>query len=159
MKAGDLTVRNIKIKKAKRSITTKFSLIMHKAAQINILILIDYRSRQFNIGDEPIDVLLSVDQFSILYQSLWIELSWPENLANTCSRYMEILDIGLSGYGNSIHTIIPLLKKENVHLYPCPWGYNNYADAYFQSSWEDVVQEATVFSVKSTDVTCKTRSG
>ena len=39
--------------------------------------------------------------------------------------------------------IIPLLKKENVHLYPCPWGYNNYVDAYFQSSWEDVVLQVT----------------
>ena len=27
------------------------------------------------------------------------------------------------------------LKKENVHLYRCLWGYNNYVDAYFQSSW------------------------
>ena len=35
-------------------------------------------------------------------------------------------------------------------------GYNNYADAYLQSSWEDVAQEVTVSSVKSTDVTCKT---
>ena len=25
----------------------------------------------------------------------------------------------ISGHGNSIHNIIPLLKKENVDLYPC----------------------------------------
>ena len=43
---------------------------------------------------------------------------------------------GLSGHCNSIYNIIPLLKKENIHLFSCPWGYNNYADAYFQSSWE-----------------------
>ena len=40
--------------------------------------------------------------------------------------------------------------------FSCPWGYNNYADAYFQSSWEDVALEVTVSSVKSTDVTYKT---
>ena len=67
---------------------------------------------------------------------------------------------GFSGHGNSIHNIIPLLKKKgNVHLYPCPWGYNNYADAYFQSSWEDMVLEVTVSSVKSMYVTGKTHSG
>ena len=33
--------------------------------------------------------------------------------------------------GNSIPNIIPLPKKENVDLYPCPWGHNNYVDAYF----------------------------
>ena len=60
---------------------------------------------------------------------------------------------------NWIHNIIPLPKKENAHLYPCPWHYNNYADVYFQSSWEDVALEVTVSSVKSTDVICKTRSG
>ena len=49
-------------------------------------------------------------------------------------------------------------KKENVHLYPCPWGYNNYADAYFKSSWEDLALEVTMSSVKITDVTCKTHS-
>ncbi len=37
----------------------------------------------------------------------------------------------ISGHGNSIHNIIPLLKKENVDLYPCPCGHNNYVDAYF----------------------------
>ena len=58
-----------------------------------------------------------------------------------------------------MHNIIPLLKNENVHLYPCPWGYNNYADAYFQSSWEDAALEVVVSSVKNTDVTCKTHSG
>ena len=59
-----------------------------------------------------------------------------------------------------IQNIIPLLKKnENVDLYPCPWGHNNYVDAYFLSSWEDVSLEVTVSSVKSTDVTCKTHLG
>ena len=43
--------------------------------------------------------------------------------------------------------------KENVHLLPCPWGYSNYADAYFQSSREDMALEVTVSSVKCTDVT------
>ena len=33
-----------------------------------------------------------------------------------------------SGHGDSIHNIIPLLKKENV-LFPCLWGYD-YVDAY-----------------------------
>ena len=32
--------------------------------------------------------------------------------------------------GNSIHNMIPLLKKENVDLYPCPRRHNNYAVAY-----------------------------
>ena len=31
--------------------------------------------------------------------------------------------------------------------------------AHFESSWEDVVLEVTVFSVKSTDVTYKIHSG
>ena len=31
--------------------------------------------------------------------------------------------------------------------------------AYFQSSWEDMALEVTVFSVKSMDITCKTHSG
>ena len=66
---------------------------------------------------------------------------------------------GFSAHSNSIHNIIPLLQKENVHLYPCPWGYNNYADVYFQSSWEDVALEVTVSSVESMDVTYKTHSG
>ena len=64
-----------------------------------------------------------------------------------------------SACGYSIHNVIPQLKKENVHLYPYPWGYNNnYVDAYFQCSWEDVALEVTVSSVKSTDVICKTHS-
>ena len=61
-----------------------------------------------------------------------------------------------SGHGNSIHPMIPLLKKEDVHLFPCPWGYNNDMDAYFQSSWEDMALEVTVSSVKSMDVTYMT---
>ena len=52
-----------------------------------------------------------------------------------------------------------LLKKEKCTLYPCSWGYNNYADAYFQSSWEDEALDETLSSVKSTYVTCKTHSG
>ena len=146
--------------------------------------------------------------------SLWIELPWPENPANTCAWHTVTLDsgfdlirshqqcipwsppleiepattecraetlmvwwdlirskqlssvsvchaqvfAGFSGHANSI----PQFKKkieENVHLYPCLWGYNNYADAYFQSSWEDVALEVTMSSEKSTDVTCKTHSG
>ena len=65
----------------------------------------------------------------------------------------------VSGHGNSIHNIIPLLKKENVHLFLCSWGYNNYTDVYLQSFWEDVALEVTMSSVKSMDVTCKTHSG
>ena len=61
--------------------------------------------------------------------------------------------------GDQAYNIIPLLKKENINLFPCPWGYKNYADTYFQSSWEDMALEVTVSSVKSTDVTYKTRSG
>ena len=34
-----------------------------------------------------------------------------------------------------------------------------YADVYFQSSWEDVALEVTVFSVNSTNLTYKTYSG
>ena len=60
-----------------------------------------------------------------------------------------------SGHGNSIQNIIPLLKEKKM----CPWAHNNYADAYFQSSWEDVALEVTVSSVKSTDGTCLTHSG
>ena len=56
-----------------------------------------------------------------------------------------------------------IFRKKNslniLNLYPCPWGHNNYADAYYQSSWEDVALEVTVSSIKSTDVTCKTHSG
>ena len=66
---------------------------------------------------------------------------------------------GFSGHGNSIHNIIPLLKKENVHLCLCSWGYNNYTNVYSQSSWEDMALEVSMSSVKSMDVTCKTHSG
>ena len=66
---------------------------------------------------------------------------------------------GFSGHGNSIYDIIPLLEKKNVHLFLCSWGYNNYADACFQSSWEDVVLEVIMSTVKSTYVTYKTHSG
>ena len=63
---------------------------------------------------------------------------------------------GFSDHGNSIHNIIPLLKKENVDLYPCLCVRNDYADAHLQSSWEHMALEETVSSVKSTDLTCKT---
>ena len=43
--------------------------------------------------------------------------------------------------------MIPLFKKENVYLFPCPWGYD-YADTYRQSSWENAAQEVTVSSVR-----------
>ena len=62
---------------------------------------------------------------------LWIELPWLENAVNTYARHTETLDR----------------------------GYNNYAVAYFQSSWEVVALEVTVSSVKSTDVTYKTLLG
>ena len=54
---------------------------------------------------------------------------------------------GFSGHGNSIYNIIPQLKKENIHLFPCPWGYD-YADTYLQSSSEDVALEVTEPSVR-----------
>ena len=50
-------------------------------------------------------------------------------------------------------------NSQNVDLYPSLGGHDNYADAYFVSSWEDMALDATVSSVKSTDVTCKTHSG
>ncbi len=54
----------------------------------------------------------------------------------------------ISGHGNSIHNIIPLLKKENVDLSPCPSGHNNNADVYFLSSLEDMALEVTASSIK-----------
>ena len=50
---------------------------------------------------------------------------------------------GFSGHDNS--TFLNLKKKENVHLFPCPWGYD-YVDVYLQSSWEDVALEVTLSS-------------
>ena len=64
-----------------------------------------------------------------------------------CSVCHAQVFAGLSGDGNSIYNIVPLLKKENVHLYVCPWAYNDYA--YFQTSRENVVLELTLSSVKS----------
>ena len=85
---------------------------------------------------------------------LWIEFRYydqkiHQTLAHGIQKHWTL---------NSIHNIIPPLKKENIHLYPCPWGYDNYMNAYFQSSWEDMTLEVTVSSVKSTDLTCKTHS-
>ena len=51
------------------------------------------------------------------------------------------------------------LKQENVYLFPCPWGNNNYVDAYFQSSWEDMAKDVTMSSIKSTDITYKIHPG
>ena len=34
-------------------------------------------------------------------------------------------------------------KKKNLPLYFCLWGYDNYENAYFQSSWEDVALEVS----------------
>ena len=66
----------------------------------------------------------------------------------------------LCGHGQDdlFHNMISLLKEENVHLYPCPYGYNIYVDAYFQTSLEDVALDVTVSSVKNTDETYKTHS-
>ena len=47
-------------------------------------------------------------------------------------------------------------KDKKLYLYTCPWGYNNYTDAYSQSYWKDMALEATVSSVKISDVTFKT---
>ena len=60
-----------------------------------------------------------------------------------------------SQYNSSIYK----KEKENVPLIPRPSGHNNYAEVYIQSSWEDVAQQVTVSSVKSTDETCKIHSG
>ena len=47
-------------------------------------------------------------------------------------RHFPFFSSFFSGHGNSIDNKIPLLKKnKNVDLYPCPWGHNNYTDAYF----------------------------
>ena len=56
-------------------------------------------------------------------------------------------------YWSILHT-----RDAKIHLFPCPWGYNNYVDAYFQSSWEDMALEVTMSSVKSTDVTYQIHS-
>ena len=39
-------------------------------------------------------------------------------------------DVRFSGYGYSIHNIIPLLKQ-NADPNPCPCVHDNYEDAYF----------------------------
>ena len=88
----------------------------------------------------------------------WWDLIRLKQLSSVSVCHAQMFT-GFSSHGNSIHNIIPLLKKENIDLYPCPWGHNNYMDAYFRSSWEDMALEVTVSSVKSTDITCKTHSG
>ena len=50
-------------------------------------------------------------------------------------------------------------QKGKKNIFPCPWGYDNYADAYFHSSLEAMALEFTVCPVKSMDVTYKTHSG
>ena len=56
-------------------------------------------------------------------------MTWKsgEHLCMTYGNTGQLFSV----YGNSIHNKIPLLKKENVDLYPFPWGHNNYADVYF----------------------------
>ena len=60
------------------------------------------------------------------------DLIWSKQLSSIFVCCGEVF-AGLSGHSNSIHNIIPLLKKKkkNIHLYPCLWGHNNYTDAYF----------------------------
>ena len=41
-------------------------------------------------------------------------------LSKQYRKYKNNLIPRFSGHGNSIHNIIPLLKKENVDLYPSP---------------------------------------
>ena len=92
---------------------------------------------------------------------VWEIVVYTANKFETAVQWFRMSHAGIcriSGHGNSLYNIIPLLKKENVHLFPCPWGYNNYTDTYFQSSWEDVPLEMTVSSVKGKDVTYKTHS-
>ena len=52
---------------------------------------------------------------------------------------------GLSGHYNPICNIIPVLGKMYIS-FPWLWGFD-YANAYFQSSWENVAQEVAVSSV------------
>ena len=97
--------------------------------------------------------------------SRWFDLQWGRSRHTLLMRPNKVetavqcfrSSAGFSGHGNSIHNIIPL-RKEKCTLSPCPWGLNNYGDAYFPSSWEDVALEVTVSPVKSTDVTYKTHS-
>ena len=63
----------------------------------------------------------------------WWDLIRSKQLSSVSVCPASVL-AAFSGHVDSIQNIIPLLKKENLHLYLCPWGHNNYMDAYFQSS-------------------------
>ena len=63
----------------------------------------------------------------VIPNQLVMVIARPINLNVSCKLHPYSLQ-----RTRPIHNIIPLLKKkETVHLYPCPWGYNNYADEYF----------------------------
>ena len=74
--------------------------------------------------------LLVIVRLQFLIELSWWDLIRSKQLSSVhvCRAWVFA---GFSGHGNSIHNILPLLKKENVDLYSCPWGHNNYADAYF----------------------------
>ena len=84
------------------------------------------------------------------------------NCCCSCSFEREIIKIGLSShkmYRNSefsrVYDNFKCLYKKNVEtyrmhlvcLFPWPFGYD-YANAYPQSSWEDVTLEVTISSVR-----------
>ena len=143
-------------------------------------------SNNSNLKPRPLSGNLKGVHFSFLFFSRWlsgrvlalhsvvaslisrrgddgIHCRWDQlrstQLSSVSVCLTQVFD-GFSGHGISIHNIISLLKKkEKCTSISCPWGYCNYADAYFQSFWEDVTLEVTVSSVKSTNVTCKTHSG
>ena len=79
---------------------------------------------------------------------------WNNRNKITSDGMLSQEDWKFSGHSNSIPNIIRLLKKEKCIPNPCPWGYNNYVDAHFQTSREDVALEVTASSVKSTNLTC-----
>ena len=69
--------------------------------------------------------LSTLVSFFVIWRGFWwLSLFWSLSVFT-----------GFSGRDNSIHNIIPLLKKkkkkENVHLYACPCGYNKCGAAYF----------------------------
>ena len=111
--------------------------------------------RGVNTRNECFDLIRSHQLYIPISPLLEIEPATTECRAEPLPlNYWSPSLTGFSGNGNLIYDIIPLLKKEKVHLFLCPWGYD-YVDAYLQSSWEDVTPEVTVSSVKSTDVTYK----
>ena len=121
-----------------------------------------YDTKSILIVRLQIWVVINIFLLSLVPDQLWSRLVVPARAqSNEWNRNVDSPTYGntrFSRHGNLIHNIIPLLKKENVYLYHCHWGYNNYVDAYFQFAWEDMALEVTVYSVKIMDITCKTNS-